>query len=114
MEKILLDTNFLIYLIKEKKFSLFEEFLENNLGNYKIYIFESSLAEIGNINKTILKNVKLLVKNKKIEIIKEKGKVDELILKHMNEFIIATEDKELLKKIKRKILKTKKYFLIEV
>lgn len=110
MKKILLDTNFLIYLIKEKKFRLFEEFLDQNFENYKIYIFESSLGEIGNISLKILKEVKLLVRNKKIEIIKEKGKVDDLILKHKHEFIIASQDKDLLKSLERKIIKTKSYF----
>lgn len=113
MESVVLDTNFLIYLIKEKKFSLFEEFLEKELGKYKIYIFENTLAEIGNINKIILRNVKLLIKNKKIEVIREKGKVDELILKYKDKFIVATEDKNILENVNRKIIKTKKYFLIE-
>ncbi|MEM5828080.1 MAG: hypothetical protein QW197_01070 [Candidatus Aenigmatarchaeota archaeon] len=112
MEKVLLDTNFLVYLIKEKKFQLFEDFLNQNLGNYKIYIFEATLAEIGNISKNVLKEVKLLIKNGKIEVIKIKGKVDELILKYKDEYIVATEDKELSKQIKRRIVKTKKYFQI--
>jgi len=110
MEKILLDTNFLVYIIKEKKFYLFEEFLNQNFGSYKLFIFENTLAEIGNISKEILKKVKLLIKNGKIEIIKEKGKVDELILKYKDDFIVASDDKELLKLLKRKIVKTKKYF----
>lgn len=113
MEKVLLDTNFLVYLIKEKKFGLFEEFLEKELGKYKIYIFESTLAEIGNISKVVLRNVKLLLRNKKIEVIKEKGKVDELILKYKDDFVIATEDRNILEKVRKKIVKTKKYFLIE-
>lgn len=110
MEKVLLDTNFLIYLIKEKKFRLFEDFLDKNFGNYKIYIFEGSLGEIGNISSNVLKTVRLLIKNKKIEVIKEKGKVDELILKHKDEFIVASQDRELLERVRRKIVKTKKYF----
>jgi len=110
MEKVLLDTNFLVYVIKENKFYLFEEFLNENLGNYKIYIFETTLAEIGNISKEILKRAKVLIKSGKIEVIKEKGKVDELILKYKDEFIVATDDKELAKSLKRKIVKTKKYF----
>lgn len=110
MEKVLLDTNFLVYVIKENKFYLFEEFLNENLGNYKIYIFETTLAEIGNISKEILKRVKVLIKSGKIEVIKEKGKVDELILKYKDEFIVATDDKELAKILNRKIVKTKKYF----
>jgi len=110
MEKVLLDTNFLVYVIKENKFYLFEDFLNQNLGNYKIYIFETTLAEIGNISKEILKRVKVLIRNGKIEVIKEKGKVDELILKYKDEFIVATDDKELAKHLKRKIVKTKKYF----
>ncbi|MEM0324470.1 MAG: hypothetical protein QXW35_01050 [Candidatus Aenigmatarchaeota archaeon] len=110
MEKILLDTNFLVYLIKEKKFRLFEDFLDQNFGNYEIYILEGSLGEIGNINKRYLKAVKLLIRSNKIKVIKEKGKVDELIIKYKDNFIIATQDEKILKEVKRKIIKTKKYF----
>lgn len=112
MEKVLLDTNFLVYLIKEKKFRVFEDFLDNTIGNYCIYIFENSLAEIGNIGKRILKEVRLLIRNGKITLIKEKGKVDDLILKYKDEYLIATLDKELQKNLKRKIIKFGNYFSV--
>jgi len=108
--RVLLDTNFLVYLIKNKRFNDFLDFLDKNFGKYEIYIFESSLAEIGNISKKVLKNVKLLINKKIINVINKKGKVDELILKSKDEFIVATLDKELSKNLKRKIIKKGNYF----
>ncbi len=116
--KIYLDTNFLVYVIKNKSFYLFQEFLEKNFGKYEIYIFQTSLAEIGNISKKTLKIVKLLIKSKVIKVDERTGKVDEL-LKEISEdenVIIATEDDELknyLKENKKRYIEIKgKYFYL--
>ncbi|MEM0480909.1 MAG: hypothetical protein QXQ14_01860 [Candidatus Aenigmatarchaeota archaeon] len=108
--EIVLDTNFLVYLFKSKKFNLFLDFLNENFGKYEIYVFETTLAEIGNINKRFLKLVKLLIKEGKIKLIKEKGKVDELITKYKDKFVVASLDKELLEKVNKKITVKGKYF----
>jgi rRNA-processing protein FCF1 len=108
--KVLLDTNFLVYLIKNKKFNDFLDFLDKNFGKYEIYIFETSLAEIGNISRKVLKNVKLLINKKIINVIPKKGKIDKLILENKDNFIVATLDKELAKKIEKKIIKRGNYF----
>jgi len=108
--KVLLDTNFLVYLVKNKKFNDFLDFLDKNFGNYEIYIFETTLAEVGNINKKILKTVKLLINNKVINVINKKGKVDNLILESKDDFVVATLDKKLAEKVKRKIIKRGNYF----
>lgn len=112
--KVLLDTNFLIYMLENKiSFDQLFEFLNVN----KVFIFLTTLGEVGSVKKKYLKIVKLLIKNGKIEMIKKQGKVDKLIFElvknEKNEWIICTNDKELSQKIKRfaKVVRvSKKYF----
>ena len=114
--KIYLDTNFLIYLIENKLFHNFQDFLSENFKNYEIYIFLTTLAEIGNINKKILKIVKLLIRKNIIKVDERKGKIDELLKEVSKDSIIATEDenlKDFLKENKRKFIEIRgKHFYL--
>lgn len=109
MQKIILDTNFLLYCLREK-IDLFGELNRIVNVNYKIYILDKTLDELKN-----KKQGKLAAEfaKKYFEIIKtEQGYVDDLLLKQ--DAIIATMDKELREKLKKRgkqiiILRQKKY-----
>ena len=112
--KAILDTNFLIYML-EKKISIdtLLEFLNCN----RVYIFLTTLGEIGSVKKLYLRITKLLIKTGKIEVIKKQGKVDDLIFHLVKEepkkWIVCTNDKELAERVKKyaKVVKaSKKYF----
>lgn len=100
--KVLIDTNFLVYML-ENRISL--DLLLEFIGAKKAYVLLNTYSEIGKINKKYLKILKLLIDNKKIEIIKKQGKVDELILQitkeNLGRIIVCTNDKELGEKVKK-------------
>ena len=127
MNKIIFDTNFLFTTFQFNVDVINE--IKNMFGkNYKLYIYSGTLIELENLKKKKTKNKKyipLIMKMLKIynfEIIKNKNDyVDEVILNNLNEkIIIATNDKELRKKIKEKnplikiiLLRQKNYLIIQ-
>ena len=113
---IVLDTNIILDSIKFKV-DLFTELKRVCNFPYKISVLDKTLQELEN-----KKNSKLaleLIKKKNIQVIKtQEGYVDNILLKLDNNYIIATNDKELknkLKKANRKIitLRQKKYLITE-
>lgn len=112
-KKILLDTNFLVYLAKEKKFEQLKKILEEG----DCFIVDKTLVEI---KKLICGKFKMRfqflfsfleeqIKKEKLSIIKSeiksgKESVDEMIIRAAKEKkidIVATFDKDLKKKIKK-------------
>ena len=124
MKKILLDTNFLLIPAKFKV-DIFSEIDRLCNFGYKLFIVDKTIGELNNIvdkqkgkEKAAAKLALLLIKNKKVEIIKtEEGKVDDIIL-GLNGYIVATQDKELKRRLKKKDLETitlrqKRYLIID-
>lgn len=109
MQKIILDTNFLLYVVRNR-IDLFGE-LDRILDiNYKVCFLDKSLDELK--GKKLGKLASVFAK-KYLKIIKtKKGKVDDLLLEQNS--VIATMDKELMEKLKKKkrqviIIRQKKY-----
>ena len=116
MFTIVLDTNIILDSIKFKV-DLFEEIKRICDFQYNITVLNKTIEELED-----KKNSKLalqLLKKKNVLIIKtQQGYVDDLLLKLDDKHIIATNDKELKKRLKKsnKILITlrqKKYLMIE-
>ena len=109
MRKIIIDTNFLMIPF-QFRVDIFSEI--DRLCNfaYKLYIFSASIGEL----ESIIKNQKgkskraaqfalKLANLKKIGIIDAKGSdVDGLILENCGDAIIATQDRELKRKLAEK------------
>jgi len=106
------------------KVDIFEEI--NNVvdSNYQIYVLDKTIDELNKVideqkgkHKEAAKLALGLIKNKKIKKIKTKeGIVDDLLLEQ--DAIIATQDKELIKRLKqaeKKViqLRQKKYLIIK-
>ena len=122
MEKIILDTNFLM-IPGQFKVDIFSEIERICNFNYKICIYEGSIRELENIIKT--SNVKdrmaatlalKILKSKKLHILEGKNvDVDSLILESTDkDTIIATQDMKLKRKLLEMgtdiiILRQKKY-----
>lgn len=103
-KKILLDTNFLLTTIRYKLHGL-EEIKKNIPANF--YVLSGTINELENLskkNKKIKKEyllVKQMLKNEKAIGIKSKMEnVDNELIELSKEYIIATNDKELRKKIR--------------
>lgn len=116
MKKIILDTNFLLTALKFKV-DIFSELDRICNFNYKVGILDKSLEELK--RKKLEKLALEYIKKKGIDIIKTKDNkiVDDLLLE-FNDSIIATQDKKLKeklkkKKIKRIILKKRKFLVLE-
>jgi len=101
--KVLLDTNFLIDLFRFK-ISLEE------LAGYKLYTIKPVVEELKTIASTNSKESKYaklaLQLVKRIEVIKCEGDADTSLLKLAGEFVIATNDRALRKKLKERKTKT--------
>lgn len=109
MKKILLDTNFILTALKFN-IHLFEEIDRIFNEEYQIFILSTSLKELEKLINTsrgeLSSRAKLslqILKQKKVKTLISKGKVDDTLVKK-KDFIIATQDKELKKRIKNKIL----------
>jgi len=133
MKKIIIDTNFLVSAIRFK-IDLFSELQRICDFKYTICIVEGiideleKLAETGKPKDKIAARISLeIIKNKKINIIKTPSKnkrvknVDLLILNLIKEgnFIVATQDKELKREIRKKevsliVLRQKRYLKLIV
>ncbi len=116
MGKIIIDTNIWIYAAKYK-IDLFSEFLGE-----EIFVTKSIINELENImkknseNKLYAKIALDLIKNKNVKILDEEGYTDDLLIKLGKEgYKIATEDSELIERLKKEgikgyFLRQKKYF----
>lgn len=118
--KIILDTNFLL-LPAQFKIDIFQE-----LKNNELIIFDLAIRELKKIARSkgkagINANIALkLIKNKKIKIIKARGKVDKAIIDYAKNFNcwVATNDKKLIKALKKNEIKIirlrqKKFLVME-
>lgn len=122
MEKIVIDTNFLLIPI-QFKVDIFSEFRRICDFNYKLYVFEQTINELMHItekqsgkDKKAAKFALKLIKLKDIAIIKSGQKsVDLLILQNLDKnTTVATQDFKLKKELLKKncsliILRQKKY-----
>lgn len=121
MKTIILDTNFLIYILKYK-IDLEEELNRIIQENYKLIVLDRSIEELKNIKgnletKTLAKFAIKYIQLKNIKIIKteENKHVDDLIRKQITkDTIVATQDRELKLSLKCPviIIRQKKYLSI--
>lgn len=125
MEKIILDTNFLLAVF-ELKIDIFAEIDRLYDSPYKLYILDRTLDEVENLINTPLLSKKSrakatlqLIQAKKIPIIETQDhrSVDDILVDQKG-YTIATVDKELKRRLRkegRKILtiRQKKYVILE-
>ena len=113
MYKVILDTNFLLSCLNFK-IDFISEIERISNPNYELFIFEGTLKELE--GKKLGKLALEIIKSKNIKIIKSKNSyVDDDILNLKDDYIIATNDKVLIKKLKLPIIriKQKKYLILE-
>ncbi len=110
MKRIILDTNFLLIPV-QFKVDIFEEIKRIVNLRYQLCIIDKSIDELEKIvtcnskDKIAAKLALKIIKLKKIKEIKTAGKkhVDDLILNLVKKgHMVATQDKELKKKLKKK------------
>jgi rRNA-processing protein FCF1 len=123
MQKILLDTNFLLIPF-QFNVDIFAEIDRIILGSYKIYVLDKTIDELNSIiddkeqkvrDRQAAKLGLQLIKAKKVSIIKTKqGAVDDLIAAQ-KDYIVATQDLGLKKRIKGKkiVLRAKKKLILQ-
>ena len=126
MMKILLDTNFLL-IPAQFKVDIFSEIERIADFPYELCILEQTIDELNKIikeqkgkNREAAKLALQLVKQKGLNTIRnsQKGNVDDIILDIVDSsYVVATQDKELKrllkkKKIKTIILRAKKYLKV--
>jgi len=119
MEKILLDTNFLL-AVGEFKIDIFSEFERICNFTYKLFTLDKVVDEIKAIIKKQKgknkKNAEFALKLlKKIKIINTKeGFTDDLITSMSKDYIVATQDAGLKKRLKGKkiVIRQKKHLII--
>ncbi len=107
MKTIVLDTNFLIEIIKFR-IDLFSELERICDFNYNVKVLDKTIEELVKIKQKESKIALKFIKEKKIEIIKTKSEkgVDDLLVEIANEdFLIATQDKLLKKRLEEKDIK---------
>lgn len=118
--KIMIDTNFFLTIVRYKIHAL-EEIKKNKKAIF--YTTEGVINELNFLskNKKIKKEfeiIKKIIKNEKITVLESKtNNVDEELIEKSKDFIIATNDKELRKKIREKKGKTifiRKLTLVEM
>lgn len=124
MKKILLDTNFLL-IPSQFNIDIFTEIHRIMNENYKLFILDKTIEELKKIinsktqklkNKQAAKLALQLIKAKHIKILKTKTTdyVDDILAKK-EDYIIATQDLNLKKRLKTKIitLRQKKYLILK-
>lgn len=116
MKKIILDTNFLM-IPSQFKVDIFSEIDRIMNNQYELYVVKGTIDELNNIiekqrgkHKLAAKLALQLIKAKGLKILYINQKpVDDVLVKLSKEYIIATQDKELKKRIKNnKIILRKK------
>ena len=121
MIKIVLDTNFLIDLLKYR-IRLEDELKRLVDGHYRVYILDRTIDELNGIvqrqtgkNKQLARMALQMVNGK--ELIKSEGSVDDFLEKlAVKGYIIATGDKILKKALKKcpvLLIRQKKYLVIK-
>lgn len=116
MYKIILDTDFLLSSLKFK-IDLISEIDRICDFQYQIFIIDKTIDELK--NKKLGKLALEIIKRFNVIEIKKDKPVDELILEQKKEnIIVATQDKEFKKRLKREkipiiTIRQKKYFMIE-
>ncbi|MEK6835172.1 MAG: hypothetical protein AABX61_02825 [Nanoarchaeota archaeon] len=117
MHTIVLDTNIILDSLKFKV-DLFEEIRRICDFNYEVKILDKTLKELE--NKPNGKLALAFIRQKNIKLINSKnaGYVDELLLELPQDYIIATNDKDLKRKLLKKnhpiiTLRQKKYLMIQ-
>lgn len=111
--KVLIDTNVLIYMYKSKR-DIFE-FVEKIIPDAKFYVLDETYTEIDYVFKNKVNKKRLFLNfleklhsANKFEILKvdksilKKYKVDDILLYLSDEYIIYTNDRKLKEKIKNK------------
>ncbi|MFB6143790.1 MAG: PIN domain-containing protein [Candidatus Nanohaloarchaea archaeon] len=120
MEKqIMLDTNFLVAPF-QMSVSVFDE-IENLYPEAEVYTLEDVIQEAKSIEEgKYCDLVEQLIENQEIEVLKTEGsgEVDDLLVELCDEFLVATNDKELKKRIKQRgrpvmIVRGKNYLEVE-
>ncbi len=125
MEKIVLDTNFLL-TVYELRLDIFEEIFRVIPSKYEIYVLSGTIKELEKlINSPLLSKKQAakialeLIKIKNINILKisESQLVDDTLV-DLNGYIIATIDTELKRRLKQKgtrilTIRQKKYLVLE-
>jgi rRNA-processing protein FCF1 len=119
MKKILLDTNFLL-TVGEFKIDIFSELNRVCGFNYELFTLDKVADEIKNIIKKqkgkTKKNAEFALKLlKKIRKIKTKeGFTDDIIAELSKDYIVATQDNNLKKRLKGKklIIRQKNYIIL--
>lgn len=99
-EKILLDTNFLVAPF-QFSFDIFEE-IERHYPNAEIYTLEDAVQEAKSIRGGKYKDlVEQLIEKKDIQVLETEGEgiVDDLIVEISDDFVVATNDKELKQRL---------------
>ncbi len=125
MEKIILDTNFLLAVF-ELKIDIFAEIDRVCDFPYKLYILDRTLDEVENLIKTPLLSKKLLAKAA-LQLIKAKNiptletkdlrPVDDILV-DLEGYYVATVDMELKRRLRKKgrkilTIRQKKYVILE-
>jgi rRNA-processing protein FCF1 len=113
MYNIILDTNFLLSCLKFK-IDFFSEIERISKFKYTLNIFSGTINELE--GKKLGKLALEIIKSKNIKVINsKKSYVDEDILNLKNKNIVATNDKDLIKKLKLPIIriKQKKYLILQ-
>ena len=101
MKKILLDTNFLVAPF-QFSFDLFEE-IERLYPYAELYTLQDAVNEAKSIESGKYKDlVEQIIERKDIEVLETEGEgtVDDLIVEVSDDFIVATNDKELKERVK--------------
>src|SRR3990167_4521368 len=115
MYTIVLDTNFLITALKFR-IDIFDDIGKICYFDYELAVLDKSLDELK--RKPNEKLIRALIKNKKVKIIKTNTKdyVDDILASLKGDYIIATQDMELRKRLKGKpiiLIRQKKYLEIK-
>jgi len=109
----MLDTNFLLSCL-ELKIDFISEIERISNFKYQLYILAGVLKELE--NKKLGKLALDIIKQRNIKVINSKNSyVDKDILGLKGDYIIATNDKELIKKLKFPIIRIKqrKYLILQ-
>lgn len=116
MKNVILDTNFLL-VPAELNVDIFTEINRIFRDKVQFFILDKSLEELDTVAETGRQKEKLAVKmtksllktqNIKILICDHEGSVDDILVKLSKNYIIATQDKELKRRIQHNILSVRK------
>jgi rRNA-processing protein FCF1 len=116
MKKVILDTNFLM-IPAELRVDIFTEIDKIFHDNVQFYVLEKSLKELDTVaekgrqkEKLQVKLTKALLKTQNIKILScdLEGSVDDILVSLAKEYIIATQDQELKRRIQHNLLSLRK------